>query len=715
MARRWPIAVAAVLIVVGGAGVAAALTFDPASQKDRIAEAVRRATGRELTLAGPIRIGWGLTPVLEAEDVSFANSAGGSRPQMATVARVEARVRLLPLLSRRVEIASITLVRPDILLETDAAGRGNWQFDRPAAPPGPATTASPGPRMATQLDSLRIESGRVTWRDGASGQTQAADIPNASIDLGDGPAQVVAQARMLGADLKLNATLGTWAQMTGAVAGAWPVKLAASAGDATLALDGHADPANHAVSGQLELAVPDLARTGVLLGRPGLPRLRDVHFAGTLPPGGGLPTDVSLQVGASDLGDLLAGATLGRLSLTWPAGQPARLEAEGAAAGAPWHLAAGLLPAGQGVALRGLALSSAFGDAAGDFAIQSAPRPAVRGTLVSSRVDADVIRAALRPAPPPPPNGPLPTAPASPAPLPVFSTAPLPWAALRRADADLQLTIGVLHWGGVDYRGVTGHLTLQDGVGRIDPASANTPAGRVDLSASVDARAPAPPVALVLRSAGVSLDPLLQAFGLPGGSDAAAEVDVALQAAGESPHALAASLGGHVGVALVDGELSNAALAASVGSLMKQAGAGLDPGGRSHVRCLAVRADATAGVVTLSALKLDTARLELGGSGTVNLADETMALKLRPLVRVGGAGVAAPLRADGPLRHPSVSLDPAATGRTSITIGGLAGPSDSCAPELAAARDGRAGRLPLEVAASNKAPKPADLLRSFLR
>ena len=197
--------------------------------------------------------------------------------------------------------------------------------------------------------------------------------------------------------------------------------------------------------------------------------------------------------------------------------------------------------------------------------------------------------------------------------------------------------------------------------------------------------------------------------------DAAAEVDVALQAAGESPHALAASLGGHVGVALVDGELSNAALAASVGSLMKQAGAGLDPGGRSHVRCLAVRADATAGVVTLSALKLDTARLELGGSGTVNLADETMALKLRPLVRVGGAGVAAPLRADGPLRRPSVSLDPAATGRTSITIGGLAGPSDSCAPELAAARDGRAGRLPLEVAASNKAPKPADLLRSFLR
>ena len=719
MARRWPVAVAAVLIVavvaVVGAGTVAALSFDPASQRARIEGAVRRATGRELTLAGPMRISWGLHPVLEAEDVSLANMPGGSRPQMVAVARMEARLDLLPLLSRRVEIASVTLVRPDILLETDANGRGNWQFDRPATQ-GPAGPPGGGPRLRMQLDSLRVQLGRVTWRNGVTGQVHVAELPNASFDLGAGPAHILAQAQVLGTDVRVEATLGDWAQLTGAAPGPWPVKLAASAGDATVAFDGQADAASRGASGRLEAHVPDLARLGTLLERPGLPPLQDVRFAGTLLPGNGLPQDVALQVGPSDLGMLFPGATLGRLTLSWPAGQAARLEAEGGVYGGPWHVAAGLLPAGQGVAMRAFALSSPFGDAKGDVAVTAAPRPAIRGTLVSGRLDVDMVRSALRAAQLPPAT-PAPAAVPAASPMvpgPVFSTAPLPWEALRRADADLQLAVETLHWGGVDYRGATGHVSLQDGVGRIEQASMATPGGHVDFSASLDARAAAPPVALNLRSADLSLDGALRAAGLPGGSSGLAELDVVLHAAGQSPHALAATLGGHVGLALVDGEIANDALAATIGTLVKQAGAGLDPGGRSHIRCLALRADADAGVVRLSALKLDTARLEVEGGGTVNLGDETLALHLRPLLRLGGAGVTAPIKVDGTLRRPTVGLDPAA-GRTSVTLGGLARPSDSCTPELTAARDGRAGPMPVAITASTKPVKPADLLRSFLR
>ncbi len=509
----------------------------------------------------------------------------------------------------------------------------------------------------------------MTWRDGATGRTTLAEVPNATLDLGGGRARVQAQAQVLGTDMRLEATLGTWAQMTATPAVPFPVKLAASVGDATVALDGQVDSAAHGVAGRLEAAVPDLARFGTVLGRPGLPPLHDVRFAGTLLPAGGLPQDVVLQAGPSDLATVLPGATLSRLSLTWPAGQAARLEAEGGVYGGPWHVASGVLPAGQGVALRALALTSPFGDLTGDLAVQVAPRPSVRGTLVSTRLDMDAVRGALRPTPAPaaaPAPAPAAVAPAVPAPIrpapvagPVVSTAPLPWAVLRQADSDLQLTAATVRWGGVDYHGATGHLALQDGVARLDPASVVTPAGRVDLSASADARAAAPPVALVLRSAGVSLDAVLQAAGLPGGSDATAELDVALHAAGASPHALAATVGGHVGIAVVDGEIANAALGVLLGDVMKQAGAGFDPGGRSHIRCLAVRADAETGVVTLTALKLDTARLELEGGGTVNLGDETMALHLRPLLRLGGAGVSAPIRVEGGLRHPVVSLDPA--------------------------------------------------------
>ncbi len=720
MRKRWLVGGTVVVVVLAGAAAVAAFSFDPAREKDRIVEAVQRATGRRLTLAGPIHIGWGLTPLVEVEDVSLANMPGGSRPQMASAARVEARVELLPFLSHRIEIASVTLVRPDILLETDANGRGNWQFDRPAASSSPGVASEPGGlRMQTQLDSLRVQAGRLTWRNGITGQVQVAEVPNATIDLGAGPAHMLAVAQIAGTTAKLDATGGTWAQLTGAAPGPWPMTLAASAGDAALSLKGTADPGARLVTGRLEAVVPDLARLGSLFGHPGLPALRDMHLAATLPAGGGVPTDVTVQVGPSDLGVVLAGATLNHVSLTWPSGQPARLDADGTAGDGPWHVATGLLPAGQGAALRGLVLTSRYAELAGDLVVVAAPRPAVRGTLVVARFDGDALRTTLTADAPQP--APVPAVAGAPVPQtaaaasPVLSNAPLPWAIVRSVDADLQASVGLLRLGGADYRSGTGHLTMQDGLARLDPASVVSPAGRVDASASVDARVAAPAVALVVRSAAVSLDAVMQALGLPGGSDAMAELDVVLHAAGASPHALAATLGGHVGLALVDGEISNAALAVALGDLVRQAAVGLDPAGRSHVRCLAVRADATDGVVVVSALKLDTSRLSLDASGTLNLGDETLALRLRPLLRLGGAGVSAPLRLDGPLRRPAVTLDAAAaTGRTSLVIGGLAGPAESCTAELTAARDGRTGRMPAEPT-NAKAPKGSDLLRSFVR
>ena len=121
---RIVLIIVAVIILVPLAGVAVfALTFDPDSAKPRIEQAVKQATGRDLALNGRLGLKWSLWPTLEARDVALANVAGGSRPQMITLDRLEAQVALLPLLSRRVEIDRLMLVRPDILLETDAQGR----------------------------------------------------------------------------------------------------------------------------------------------------------------------------------------------------------------------------------------------------------------------------------------------------------------------------------------------------------------------------------------------------------------------------------------------------------------------------------------------------------------------------------------------------------------------------------------------------------------
>ena len=80
-----------VVLPIAGIGIFIA-TFNPNSWKPRIQDAVMRATGRELSLNGPISLKWSLVPTIEARDVALANIDGGSRPQMVTAQSIEAEV-----------------------------------------------------------------------------------------------------------------------------------------------------------------------------------------------------------------------------------------------------------------------------------------------------------------------------------------------------------------------------------------------------------------------------------------------------------------------------------------------------------------------------------------------------------------------------------------------------------------------------------------------
>src|SRR5712672_1048257 len=91
------------------AAVAYVLSIDFDRYRPLLAERVKAATGRDFVIAGRLDLALSLTPTLTVRNVRLANPPGFSRPDMATIAKLEAQVALWPLLSRRVEIKRFDL------------------------------------------------------------------------------------------------------------------------------------------------------------------------------------------------------------------------------------------------------------------------------------------------------------------------------------------------------------------------------------------------------------------------------------------------------------------------------------------------------------------------------------------------------------------------------------------------------------------------------
>lgn len=123
------------LKIVGGlfvlvmiAVVAAISLIDINQYKGELIEAVENATGRDLQVGGDLNFGVSLVPTVVAEDVHFSNASWGSKPEMLSLNKFEVEVALLPLLSGNIQVNRLILLEPEILLETNKKGIGNWVF-----------------------------------------------------------------------------------------------------------------------------------------------------------------------------------------------------------------------------------------------------------------------------------------------------------------------------------------------------------------------------------------------------------------------------------------------------------------------------------------------------------------------------------------------------------------------------------------------------------
>ena len=116
------------LILVPVVGAALLITFMPIGPiQDRLIQEVKAQTGRDLVIAGKSSLSIFPRIALSVSDVSLSAPAGMGGAPTLTMASLDARVKLWPLLSKRVEVEEIVLRQPVVDLRVDAKGRKSWE------------------------------------------------------------------------------------------------------------------------------------------------------------------------------------------------------------------------------------------------------------------------------------------------------------------------------------------------------------------------------------------------------------------------------------------------------------------------------------------------------------------------------------------------------------------------------------------------------------
>ena len=135
-----------VVVLVVVAAIVLPFVVDPNDFKDEITAEVKKATGRELTIAGDIKLSVFPWLGLQLGALQLSNAAGFGDEPFAAVKGAEVRVKLMPLLEKRLEADTVTLDGLNLNLSKAKDGRSNWDdLAKPAEPGAPSTEQAQAP------------------------------------------------------------------------------------------------------------------------------------------------------------------------------------------------------------------------------------------------------------------------------------------------------------------------------------------------------------------------------------------------------------------------------------------------------------------------------------------------------------------------------------------------------------------------------------------
>jgi uncharacterized protein involved in outer membrane biogenesis len=146
--------------VFGIAAIALAIfiaTLDQNKAKKYISAGVSKATGRQLSINGDLKLDLGWISRVSASQIQFENAGWSKHSQMAEIGNFDVQIDLWQLLTKfRLVIPTVTISQPKIVLEKNATGLANWEFR--AAPTGPQKRTG-----IPVIEKLIIKDGMVSF------------------------------------------------------------------------------------------------------------------------------------------------------------------------------------------------------------------------------------------------------------------------------------------------------------------------------------------------------------------------------------------------------------------------------------------------------------------------------------------------------------------------------------------------------------------------
>ncbi len=611
--RRALIWVGSIFGIVAIALAVFIATLDQNKAKKYISAGVSKATGRQLSINGDLKLDLGWISRLSASEIQFQNAGWSKHPQMAEVGLFDVEIDLWQLIRHfRVVLPTVTISQPKVVLEKNAEGSANWEFRA-----APAVTEPVVPEKRTDfpvIEKLIIKDGMLLF-DNQETKTQielkVAEAEGAGFL--ETPVKLKAEGTYQKLPLTLSVDGGSYQNLRSSKE-PYPLKINLGAGKLKARIDGN-------------LTEP-LAMKG---------------------------EDVTLDIQGDDMANLYP-----LIRLVFPSTPPYRLKGRLKHEGKVWSFAN---------------FSGRVGDSdlSGNIRVDTAPkRPFMKADLISNLLDFDDLAGFVGGKP-----GTAPDETASEEQKKqaaaekdgerIFPDQRYDLERLRAMDADVRLRAKKILAPKLPIDDLNATLKLNDGVLSFAPAAFGVANGRMEIYSTFDGSKRPSKVKIDARLRQLDLKRFLADTSFAQKTLSPIGGRIVLTGTGESFRELMATASGKTFLAMSGGEISELLVRLAGLDVAHALGVVIRGDKPIPVRCALLNLQGQNGQMGVQTLVFDTASSVISGEGNIDLRDEKVNIVVLPVPKgFSPLSLRSYIRVTGGFKNISVFPDPIKTGTDSL-------------------------------------------------